>query len=314
MSHTYCKVTHVILLISIIGSGRVGSSVAFLCMSHALDDVILVNRNENKAIGESLDISNAIPHDSKFSIQGTSDYSKIAGSDIVVIAASTGVYTKSRYENIMAQVTTVRGIAKKIMQHCPHAIVLLISNPLDVLTYVFQKETLFSRFKVIGIASSLDSSRFRYLVSEKFSIPQSSVSNALVLGEHGDSMVPIFSRVSVNGYQLSLMLDTDGKITMTNNVRNYWKKLRAYKNRSQFGIAKQTYDAVESILNLKEITMPASVVLEGEYGEHDVAMGVPVKINRNGVSEIQILDLDESESLLLRESSQRIKDQLRTVL
>ncbi|MCA9828776.1 MAG: lactate dehydrogenase, partial [Nitrosopumilus sp.] len=91
-------------------------------------------------------------------------------------------------------------------------------------------------------------------------------------------------------------------------------KLRAYKNRSQFGIAKQTYDAVESILNLKEITMPASVVLEGEYGEHDVAMGVPVKINRNGVSEIQILDLDESESLLLRESSQRIKDQLRTVL
>jgi len=283
-------------------------------MSHALDDVILVNRNENKAIGESLDISNAIPHDSKFSIQGTSDHSKIAGSDIVVIAASTGVYTKSRYENMMAQVTTVRGIAKKIMQHCPHAIVLLISNPLDVLTYVFQKETLFSRFKVIGIASSLDSSRFRYLVSEKFSIPQSSVSNALVLGEHGDSMVPIFSRVSVNGYQLSLMLDTDGKITMTNNVRNYWKKLRAYKSRSQFGIAKQTYDVVESIINLKEITMPASVVLEGEYGEHDVAMGVPVKINRNGVSEIQILDLDESESLLLRESSQRIKDQLRTVL
>jgi len=283
-------------------------------MSHALDDVLLVNRSENKAIGESLDISNAIPSDSKFSIQGTSDYSKIAGSDIVVIAASTGVYTKSRYENTMAQTTTVRGIANEIMRYCPHAIVLLISNPLDVLTYVFQKETLLSRFKVIGIASSLDSSRFRYLVSEKFSIPQSSVSNALVLGEHGDSMVPIFSRVSVNGCQLSSMLDTDGKITMTENIRNYWKRLREYKSRSQFGIAKQTYDVVEAIINLKEIAIPASIVLEGEYGEDNVAMGVPVKINRNGVSEIQILDLDESEYLLLRESSQRIRDQLRSVL
>lgn len=303
-----------IRLISVIGSGRVGSSIAFLCMSHVLDDVLLVNRNENKAIGESLDISNAIPSDSKFSIQGTSDYSKIGDSSIVIIAASTGTYTNDRYENMMSQVTTVRGIAEKIRQYCPDAVVLLVSNPLDVLTYIFQKETLFSRFKVIGIASSLDSSRFRCLVSEKFSVPQSSISGAMVLGEHGDSMVPIFSRVSVNGRQLSSMINIDEKTAMTNSIRRYWRKLRAYKSRSQFGIAKQTYDVVEAIISSNEITIPASVVLEGEYGENNVAMGVPVKINRNGVSEIQILDLDESESLLLRESSQRIKDHLRTVL
>ena len=300
-------------MISIIGSGRVGASIAFLCMSHVLDDVLLVNRNENKAIGESLDISNAIPSNSKFSIQGTSDYSKIVGSNIVIITASTGMYLKNRYENTISQVTTIRDIAKKIKAYCPDAIVLLISNPLDVLTYTFQKETLFSRFKVIGIASSLDSSRFRYLISEKFSIPQSLISNALVLGEHGDSMVPIFSGVSVNGSKLSSMLDVNEKITMTNNIQNYWKRLRGYKSRSQFGIAKQTYDVVEAIRNLKEITIPASIVLEGEYWGNNVAMGVPVKINKNGVSEIQILDLDESESQLLRESSQRIKDQLRSV-
>jgi len=300
-------------LISIIGSGQVGTSIAFLCMSHVLDDVLLVNRNENKAIGKSLDISNAIPADSKFSIQGTSDYAKIVGSNIIIITASTGTYTKDRYENTMSQVTTVKEIARKIKQYCPDAIILLISNPLDVLTYVFQKETMFSRFKVIGIASSLDSSRFRYLISEKFSMPQSLISNALVLGEHGDSMVPIFSRVSVDGNQLSSMLDIDEKISMTNNIRNYWKKLRACNIRSQFGIAKQTYDVVESILNLKDIAIPASIVLEGEYGESNVAMGVPVKINKNGVSEIQTLDLEESESRLLRESSQKIKDQLRVV-
>jgi len=301
-------------LISIIGSGRVGTSIAFLCMSHVLDDVLLVNRNENKAIGESLDISNAIPVDSGFSIQGTSDYSKIIGSNIVAITASTGVYLKNRYENIISQANNIRDIAKKVKQYCPDAIVLLVSNPLDVLTYIFQKETLFSRFKVIGIASSLDSSRFRYLISEKFSVPQSLISNAFVLGEHGDSMVPVFSGVSVDGNQLSSMLNMDEMITMRNNVRNYWKRLRMYKSRSQFGIAKQTYDIIESILNLKEITIPASVVLEGEYGERDVAMGVPVKINKNGIAEIQTIDLDEAESLLLRESSHRIKEQLRSVL
>ena len=295
------------------GSGRVGASIAFLCMSNALDDVLLINRNENKAIGVSLDISNAIPDTSKFSIHGTSDYSKLSDSDIVVISASVGEYLKDRTENMISQVTMIKEVAEKIKQYCPSAIILLISNPLDVLTYFFQKETGFSRFKVIGIASSLDSSRFRYLISEKFSIPQSFISNALVLGEHGDSMVPIFSGVSVDGSKLSSILDVNEKITMTNNIRNYWKRLRAYKSRSQFGIAKQTYDVVEAIHNLKEITIPASIVLEGEYGESDVAMGVPVKINKNGVSEIQTLDLNESESILLKESSHIIKDQLRSV-
>ena len=300
-------------MISIIGSGRVGTSIAFLCMSHVLDDVLLVNRSEDKAIGESLDISNSIPSDSEFSIRGTSDYSKIVGSKIVVITASTGVYLQNRSENMVSQVNMIKDIAKKIKRYCPKAIVLLISNPLDVLTYVFQKETSFSRFKVIGIASSLDSSRFRYLLSERFTVPQSLISNALVLGEHGDSMVPVFSGAFVDGNPLSSILNTDGKIIMTNDIRNYWKKLRIYKSRSQFGIAKQTYDVIEAILNSKELFIPASVVLEGEYGEKDVAMGIPVKITKNGVSEIQTICLDASESLLLRESSQKIKNQLNSL-
>jgi len=141
-------------LISIVGSGRVGASIAFLCMSNALDDVLLVNRNEDKAIGVSLDISNAIPATSKFSIRGTSDYSKLSGSDIVIISASMGEYLKDRTENMISQVTMIKEVAEKIKQYCPSAIILLISNPLDVLTYFFQKETDFSRFKVIGIASS----------------------------------------------------------------------------------------------------------------------------------------------------------------
>lgn len=300
-------------LISIIGSGRVGTSIAFLCVSNALDDVLLVNRNEGKAIGESLDVSNAVPSTSKFFIAGTSDYSKIIGSDIVVITASMGVYLNDRTENMVSQTAMIKEIAQKIKMYCPSAIVLLISNPLDILTYFFQKETSFSRFKVFGIASSLDASRFRYMLSKKFSIPQSSVDGALVLGEHGDSMVPIFSRVKVDGKPVSSLLDDGERASVTRALRNYWKDLRRYKSRSQFGIAKNAFDVIDSIVNNRELSVPVSVVLKGEYGENDVAMGVPVLINSSGISKILDIALDDSESLLLKKSSQRIRDQINSV-
>ena len=300
-------------LISIIGSGRVGASIAFLCVANALDDVLLINRSKDKAIGESLDIANAIPPTSKFSIHGTDDYTELSGSDIVVIAASTVSYTKSRTENKNPQIDMVKEIAKKIKQYCPSAIILMISNPTDVLTYFFQKESGFSRFKVIGIASSLDSSRFRYFISEKLSVPQSSITNAVVLGEHGDSMVPVFSNVTIDGNSLTSMINDVEKKYITYDVRNYWKTLRNYKSRSQFGIAKNAYDVINAIINAKELSVSASVVLEGEYGENDVAMGVPVKINQNGISEIPTIDLDKSESAMLKVSSKKIRDDINSV-
>ena len=194
-------------MISIIGSGKVGSAIAFLCISNSLDDVLLVNHTKDKAIGKALDISNAIPENSNVSIHGTDDFSKISGSDIVVIAASTGIYLKSRTELMDAQVKMIKEIANQIKKYCPFAIVLIVSNPLDVLTFVFQKETQLSRNKVIGIASSLDSSRLRYLLSEKFTIKQSQITDALVIGEHGDSIVPIFSRVKINEKNILEIID-----------------------------------------------------------------------------------------------------------
>jgi len=298
-------------LISIIGSGRVGTTIGFLCVSNALDDVLLINRTKSKAIGESLDVANAIPSTSKFSIRGTDDYSQLIGSKIVIITASSQGYSKDRTENIKSQVIMIKEIAGKIKQYCPSAIIILVSNPLDILTYFFQKETGFPRFKVIGVASSLDSSRFRFFISEKFSVPQSSITNALVLGEHGDSMVPIFSGISVDGTPLLSMIDNRDSIT--NDVRNYWKNLRIHKSRSQFGIAKNTYDVINSIINAKELSIPASVVLKGEYDQNDIAIGVPVKINQNGIFEIQKIELDDYESKQFRESSNTIKNQINSV-
>lgn len=295
-------------MITIIGSGKVGTAIAFLCISTSLDDVLLVNRTKNKAIGEALDISNAVPENSNVSIHGTDDFSKIIGSGIIVITASTGTYLKSRTEMMGAQVKMIKDIAKEIKKYCPSAIILIVSNPLDVLTYVFQKETKILRNKVIGIASSLDSSRFRYLLSEKFKLKQSQINNVMVLGEHGDSMVPIFSGVKINKMNLLEMIDETEQNLITTEIRNYWKSLRNFKSRSQFGIAKNTFDVLNSIIKNNELIIPASIVLNGEYDEQDISMGVPVKINKDGIKEIIEIKLNQSEHSLLKISAQTIRD------
>jgi len=214
---------------------------------------------------------------------------------------------------IGAQVKMIKEIGKKIKSNCNSPIVLIISNPVDVLTYYFLKETNFSRNQVIGIASSLDSSRFRYLISEITGVKQSQISEAYVLGEHGDSMVPIFSNVKVKGKNLLEIINFKEKEEITIKTREYWKSLRIFKSRSQFGISKNTFDVIESIIKNKLLFLPASVLLQGEYGEQDVCMGVPITIKSQGIKEIQNMDLNNSERELFKLSSKTIRDNIQSL-
>ena len=159
----------------------------------------------------------------------------------------------------------------------------------------------------------MDSSRFRYLLSEKFKIKQSQITDALVIGEHGDSMVPIFSRVKINGKNAHEIMDEVEKQTISTDLRNYWQSLRIFGSRSQFGIAKNTFDVIRTIIKNDELTIPASIVLNGEYGEKDISMGIPVKINKDGVKEIIEIKLNKSESNLLKISAQTIRDHIKSL-
>ena len=165
---------------------------------------------------------------------------------------------------IEAQVKMIKNIASEIKKNCNSSNVLIISNPVDVLTYYFIKETNFSRNNVMGIASSLDSSRFRYLLSKKIGVKQSQISDAYVLGEHGDSMVPIFSHTKIDGKNALKIINHTQKMEITKEIRDYWKSLRNFKSRSQFGIAKNTFDVIVSILNNNPLLSPTSVLLNGE--------------------------------------------------
>jgi len=280
-----------------------------LAASTSLDDIHLVNLHKDKALGQALDISSAIPADSKISVVG-SDYSDIRNSEVVIISASTGTYQTSRTEMMSEQIKMIRDIAKKIKRYTPDSKILMITNPLDVLTYVFLKETNLPREKVIGVASSLDSSRFRYLLARELITTQLEIKNALVLGEHGDSMVPIFSIAKWQDTPVLELLDDKKVDKITRDLRYYWKDIRKLKGPSIFGIAKNTVDVIKSIINNEELYTPASVLLNGEYGLSDVCMGVPVRINKDGIKNIEEIKLSKYECNSLCQSADTIKSHI----
>jgi len=280
-----------------------------LAASTSLDDIHLVNRHKDKALGQALDISSAIPADSKISVVG-SDYSDIRNSEVVIISASTGTYQTSRTEMMSEQIKMIRDIAKKIKRYTPDSKILMITNPLDVLTYVFLKEINMPREKVIGVASSLDSSRFRYLLARELITTPSEIKNALVLGEHGDTMIPIFSIAKWQDSPVLELLDNNKVDKITRDLRNYWKDIRKLKGPSIFGIAKNTVDIIKSIINNEELSVGASVLLNGEYGLSDVCMGVPVRINKKGVTDIEEIKLIKSEYNSLCQSADTIRSHI----
>ena len=294
-------------MISIIGSGRVGSATAFLAASNSLDDIHLINRHKEKALGQALDISNAIPENSPITVVG-SDYSEIKNSEVIVISASTGIYTANRVELLSEQSKMIKDIAKQIKHFASNSKVLIISNPVDVLTYHFLKESGLPRERVMGMASSLDSSRFRYLIARELDTNQSEIKNALVLGEHGDSMVPIFSLAKWKGKQILDIFDDEQIHKIKGELIFYWKILREYKGPSVFGIAKNTFDIIKAIIKNEKISLPVSVLLNGEYGISDVSLGIPTQINKGGISKIEEINLDKSELDLLRRSADTIKE------
>ncbi|HII36846.1 MAG TPA: lactate dehydrogenase [Nitrosopumilaceae archaeon] len=296
-------------MISIIGAGRVGSAVGFLAASTALDDIVLVNSTKNKAIGEALDITNAIPEGSPISVIGTDEFELIRDSKVVIISASKGKITTNRTDLLAANVPLAREIAQKIRKYNDNAKIVIVTNPLDIVTYTVLKETGFQRESVIGMGSSLDSSRFRYLLAKSLGVNQSEI-DGIVMGEHGDSMVPIFSNAKYDKKPVLNRLDQNEIARIREELRNYWKLLKTFKEASVFGAAKNAFDIAKAIVRDEQLQIPASVLLEGEYGLSDVCLGVPVTIGKSGVAKIDKLDLDWTELKSLNDSAEIIRNNI----
>jgi malate dehydrogenase len=294
-------------LISIVGTGRVGTAIAFLAASTSLDDILLINRTHSKAQGEALDITNSISKNSSISIHA-SDFSQLINTDVIVISVSTATYTADRYQMLSEQKLIIKSIAQKIKKYAnPYAKILLVSNPVDPLTYFFQQEVSWPQNQIMGIASSLDSSRFRFLLAKEFGVSQSEISDAMVLGAHDDTMVPIFSHAKNKGTPILNLLNESQVKKITQDLHDYWKVLRNFKGPSVYGIAKNTYDVISSIIKNNKITISASVLLNGKYGLSDICLGVPITVNQKGVNDILEIDLTENEMKLLHNSAVTVR-------
>ena len=233
----------------------------------------------------------------------------IKDSKVVVITASRGKITTARTDLLAANVPLAKEIAQKIKKYNDNAKIVIVTNPLDVITYTVLKETGFPRERVIGMGSSLDSGRFRYLLAKSLDVNMSKI-EATVIGEHGDSMVPIFSTAKCDEKSVLSLLDQNETARITEELRNYWKLLKTFKEASVFGAAKNAFDIVKAIVRDERLKVPASVLLEDEYGLSDVCLGVPVTIGKTGVVKINRIDLERSELKLLNDSAEVIKNNI----
>jgi len=276
----------------------------------SLDDIVFVNRNKNKAVGEALDIVNSVSQNSSISITPTDNFEHIAGSEVIVVAVSAGKITTDRADLLPYNIPIVKEISKKIKKYASDAKIVVITNPVDVITYCILKEGGFPREHVIGIGSSLDSSRFRYLLAEMLQTNQSNI-ESMVLGEHGNSMVPIFSTAKFCGKLINV--DEKQMAETSTKVRNYWKPLTEFKGASVFGVTKHSYDVIKAIIKNEKLSVPSSVLVNGEYGLSNVCMGVPVLIDKKGASKIEEIDLNKSESASLNTSAEIIKNNIKKI-
>ena len=298
--------------ISIIGAGNVGASAALkVCEKELAEEVVLVDIAEGVPQGKALDIQQAMPlNNSNTRIKGTNDYSEINGSGIVVVTA--GVPRKpgmTREDLLNVNANIIKSIVGHIKKHAPDSIVIVVTNPLDIMSYIMLKETGFDKSKVIGMAGVLDSTRFRTFIALETGAKVEDI-EAMVLGGHGDSMVPLAAHTKVDGKPITDILPPEKVEKLVQRTRDGGAEIvKLLKTGSAFyAPGASVVEMIESIVNDNEKVLPFSVYLDGEYGYEDIFLGVPVRLGSDGVKEIVVLELNDKEQELLDRSAESVRE------
>ena len=300
--------------ITVIGAGNVGATTAQRIVDKQLaNEVVLVDVIDGIPQGKALDISEATPVEkTDVKVVGSNGYTETANSDIVVITA--GIARKpgmSRDDLMNTNSSIVKSCTEAAVAKSPGAIIIVVSNPLDVMTYVAMKVSGFERHRVIGMAGVLDAARFRSFIAAELNVSVEDV-NAFVLGGHGDSMVPLPRYSPVAGIPLTELLSqatVDRLVKRTRDggieIVNYLKTGSAYYAPSSSAVA-----MVESIVRDKKRILPCAAWLQGEYGLRDTFVGVPVKLGKKGMEEIIQIRLNADEQAALAKSAEDVKSSI----
>jgi malate dehydrogenase len=301
--------------VAVIGAGNVGGTVAQWLAAESLADIVLIDIAAGLAKGKALDLMQAmLMAGTGVKVSGGDDYGMIEGAKIVVITAGvprkkdpkTGKFP-SRDELVKTNQEIVGDIARKITQYSPDAIIVVVSNPLDAMCHVALQESGFSARRVIGQAGALDTARYKMFIAEELNVNVHNV-HGIILGGHGDQMVPLTRQTSVSGIPIHELMSEKKLHEIVERTRQGGGEIVSLMGYSgYYAPAAGTVHMVSSILlDLKRV-IPCSVYLTGQYGYHRLYMGVPVVLGANGVERIIEMDLTKEEKAMLDKSAEAVK-------
>ena len=300
--------------VTIVGGGNVGAMTALYVSEKEVADVVLLDVVDGMPQGKALDIFEGTPvRGVDTRIRGSNDFEELRGSDVVVITA--GLARKpgmSRTDLLMRNAEIITSISEKTRIYAPHAFVVMVTNPLDVMSYLCYRRTGFPRNRVMGMAGVLDSTRFRSFIAMELNVSVTDVT-AMGLGGHGDAMVPLTRFTNVGGIPVSELIPADRLEKMVQRTREGGAEIVALlkSGSAYYAPAASAAQMVEAILKNKRRILPASVLLDGEYGFKGVFLGVPIKLGATGVEEIIEVTLTEDEKEALARSARGVEEAIK---
>lgn len=298
--------------VSVIGAGNVGASVAYdIARKELVNEVVILDIIENQSEGKALDQWESSPvHPFDTRVTGsTNDYSKTAGSDVVVITSgkprSPGM---SRDDLIGTNANIVKAVTENVVKHSPNAIIIVVTNPLDVMSYTAYLTSGFDSSRVFGMAGILDTARYRAFLAEELNVSPKDI-QALLMGGHGDTMVPLPRYTTVAGIPVTQLIDKeklDAIIVRTQKGGGEIVKLLGTSAWYAPGAA--VAQMVESIVRDQKRIFPVCTLLKGEYGLNNIYLGVPVQLGKKGIEKIIEIDLNDEERALLNASAKAVRE------
>ncbi|SEH48963.1 malate dehydrogenase (NAD) [Halopenitus malekzadehii] len=296
--------------VSVVGAaGTVGAAAGYnIALRDVADELVFVDipDKEPEAVGQAADVNHGVAYDANTTVR-QGDYADTAGSDVVVITAGIPRQPgQTRIDLAGDNAPIMDDIGSSLAEHNDDFVTVTTSNPVDLLNRHLYESGDRDRHAIVGFGGRLDSARFRYVLADRFDTPVRNV-EATILGEHGDAQVPVFSKVRVDGRDPSF--DADEREAILGDLQESAMDVIERKGATQWGPATGVAHVVEAILEDTGEVLPCSVVLDGEYGQTDTALGVPAKLGANGIEEIVEWDLDDYERELLAEAAEKLSEQ-----
>jgi len=302
-------------MITIIGSGKVGGSVALFSALKRLDDqILLLDVVEGLPQGEAMDINHMLSEQGiDVEVKGSNDYADMKGSNIVVVVAGSGRKPgMTRMDLLKINASVVKSVVENIKKYADNSMIIPVTNPLDPMAYITYKFSGFDRSRVFGMGGMLDLSRFKQFIHEATGHSRDSI-RALVIGEHGENMLPLPRFSSVSGIPLSSFLPKEKLDELVQNIKQVAAKVIELKGATVHAPGNAISSIVESVVRDRKQVIPVATYLDGEYGHSDVTIGVPAVIGKKGVEKIIELDLNDEERQVFEKGVESVKGAISSI-